>query len=681
MLIQDVKGAIPLNQTGGFIEPDEVFFPDQDADDVAAVKLVMQDIQKAEGFMNSRLYVRDWNLADILFYAQVKPETWQGTNVARASLGMPIVAEHLFSILAACMQALFPGTSPVELEPYPSTATELARAEHALVDWGFEVSNFKFEIRKMAFEALLYGTGAGFWGWKQQTITRKQYKLKEQPQVVGIEQGTVEIPSEGSNEIESVDVKEKINQPCFEYSSLRWIRVDSGCRQPNGQGAKWVSRVLYLTADELDGLRDCEGYKNIPSREEFAKLTTPSKEAAQQNQLEMQTQTSFTNYQQTKALPQSFETTADPLRQPFRVDEYWTPDRVLSILQGQLCIRNERHPFGRIPAVFTWFQEAPDSFFSLGLGNRVGNYQRMAQGVVNLYLDDLSLNLNQMYVGKRGFNNLSQQIWSSPGKVIYADDEFFKPLQRNPMGVDALTAIANAQDWAQRISGANEMSVQGTMPSNKSSITRTGTGASILAQGASMRLQFFVDQTADHVIIPVAEGFMDMFPMYMTPSEVKKVLSDEMGEAWAGDPVALFNGRYKLRTLAGSKLQQREALKQGLPFLYQFLESPAIQQAMSQQKKKSDFLELTKMIFTATGAPHYQDIIKDMTEEDVKQMMAMQPGVQQQQMEQQKLQAAGTLQSQKIEDSAMGRVFVKMMEKLIEKGVLDPNEFNPGTAG
>src|SRR6516162_7459336 len=100
LLIRDLKSASPEGETFQRVEQEDLYWPEQDAADVSALKIVNGDVAKAESFLVSRQYVRQWDQADRLFYAYVAPINWPGTETPRASLGMPLLATHLFSILS-----------------------------------------------------------------------------------------------------------------------------------------------------------------------------------------------------------------------------------------------------------------------------------------------------------------------------------------------------------------------------------------------------------------------------------------------------------------------------------------------------------------------------------------------------------------------------------------------------
>lgn len=677
--LRDLPAAILTGEAFQPVDRDETFWPEQTPEDLAAMKVVLQDCNKAEGFLVSRQYIRQWDSTDILFYAWVEPVKWPGTEVNRASLGMPLVAKHTFSLLSAVQQALFSGNKSFQVDPRPGTTLATAAARQALCTWELERTGFKQELRLIAYDALLYGTGVGFWGYEP-VVRRKRKKVRKNvAPVLGEETGpradtqrggtsalmgdgdaspavTQRAGASAPTTLETELEEEELVLPKFEYVNIRHYLVDPGCRRSDIRTAKWAARRMYLSADDLDQLRDVDGFQNIPTREEFERVTTPDKEPAEMNPLEMGS-FNWTVNRSMKAWPRWMETTVDPLRKDFEVIEYWTRDRVIHVLEKQVVIRNATHHLGRLPFVSVPFYEAPDSYYGLGLGFLIGNFQRVQQGVVNLYLDDMSLNLNGMFVSARGMNDtMGQAIWASPGKVVKVDDvKGFKPIDRQPVGSDAMGMISACEGWAQATDGANEITVQGTMPAGRSSITRTAGGANLLASGSQTRQQDFVDQIADLVILPTIEAFIEMDFENLTPEQIKAILGEELGHAYHDDPIDILNGSYKLSVTAGSRLQARTALAAQLPTLITMITSPSTVQGLQTERKKIDYAKFTRMMFDSVGYPGYDDIVVNMTADDVKTMMAMNPAAQQAAVQQQKIAGEAAAAEQLEQDKVGGR--------------------------
>lgn len=664
VLLRDLPGAIPPGDITRRIMAEDLAWPEQTLEDATALNILLSDVERTEGFLVSRRYPQQWDFGDRLFYAYVAPEPWPNTQIPRSSLGMPLLSTHLFSLLSSVVQALFSGNKPLEIDPRPGTTVETAQANEVLITWELEQCKFKQELVYFLMDLLLHGTGNGWWGFRPITKKKRKKVRKNVAPVLG-ENSTGEAQAETD-----IETEEQVwVLPYFEYCHIRHYGVDPGCRRADVRTAGYAWRRVYLSVDDLDQLREVDGYQNIPDRETLEKLAAPDKEPATPSPLEQGTYSSTLNNSR-KALPRWEPSTADPLRQGFEVIEYWTEDRVIVSFERLLCIRNATHELEEIPSLSCPFFISPDSYYGMGLAHLIGNFQRVMQGVVNLYLDDLSLNLNGMYISGKGYNTAGQAIWASPGKIVKVDDaQQFKPIDRQPVGPDAMSMIAACQQWAQQADGAAEISIQGSMPSDKSSITRTASGANMLDAGSRTRVEFLIDQISDLVIVPLVNKFMELNFANLAPEQVKTILGDELGHTYEGDPLNILNGQYKVTVSAGARLQARNAIAQQWPMLMNMITSPSVLQGLQTEAKKISYSNVVKETFRSAGYPGQAEFIVDMTKDDIKRMETMNPAAQRQALQESKIAQEGQNDVELEESKVGGRAFVKLLLHALERDV------------
>ena len=173
-----------------------------------------------------------------------------------------------------------------------------------------------------------------------------------------------------------------------------------------------------------------EGW-NIPTRDQLVKLTTPQMQnQSPTNPLEtLGSNTGNPVFQQTttpqKAYPENYteRTAHDPLMRKWEVFDYWTADRHAVILAKEFVLLNETHNFGRVPFLGFCFRNAPDSAHGYGIAYWLTDFQRVCQGVINAFLDDMNLNLMGTYTSPAGANNSAQAQWIFPGKVFKSDPQ------------------------------------------------------------------------------------------------------------------------------------------------------------------------------------------------------------------------------------------------------------------
>lgn len=659
MLIEDAIRGVPPEGTGYVaVQKSDITWPDGELSDDYALKLAMQDTVRAEEWIQHKGMAIEWNLCERLYLAQVPLAFWEGTQIPRSHVGIPLVYEHVESILPQVMNGLFAQQPPFESQPRPGTSMDAARANDALLGWQLDRMGWEAEARLGLKSAELYGNGVWKFGWRTDT-TRRRIAKRRKPRTVETPLGPLTVQAPGRERVDYEYVVREIQGPWCEARNLRYILVDPGCRTSDIRDAKYVVDRLYLTALDLDALRDEPGY-NIPTRDELAKIIDPAApEEAYTGALEMRG-VDLGLHKEFKAMPRAETDATDPLQRPLEVLEYWTPDWQVSILQRKLVICKRRNPFGRLPFFSVAFADVLDSFYGLGIGKLIGNEQRTQQGIVNGTLDDLSLNLHGMYVRVRGSNTPSQQLRVRPGAFMDVDGsaDNIQPLARNPIGAAPLELMALSEQRAQRITAASDIGTQGTMPARNSSITRTATGVTSLNAGTSARLQAFVESFSRQVFVPLLETMHEMNAEMLSPEEIREVLDNELGQAYAGDELDLVNVQADFRVLAASRLQARQQMAQTVPLLYQFLLTEPVVQSLASEGKKVNVEEMVNMLFDVSGWPNRQSVIVPMTPQEQQQAVANSPAGQaaiQAHVAQQAQQAKNAHEMQMLDENNVAR--------------------------
>lgn len=681
--ILDLPGAVEPGRLALPLQSTDVGFADQERSDASMLTEATQNRLLSESFEASRGLIGTWNLSEIMLRAYVEPIKWKGSDQFRSHLGMPILAEHFYSLLAVVQQTLFAGYRPFQIDPAAGTSVDAAAAQEALIcaqmkRCGFKGGPVKQEMRHVVYDGLLYGTGVALFAWQQQNypVMKKRQKISQTS--VAASGGTVDVPQGNEDDIEDYENHAvDINEPVFEHVPIRRVRVAPDCRRGEITTASWNGRLIYLSSYDLDQLRNTEGY-DIPSREDLVKLTTPQKmDAAGTNPLDTQgANTANPIFQQTttpqKAYPENYDaSTFDPLMKKFEVFEYWTDARRVLVLEGQYCLYNQPHDLGCKKALRSFvFREAPDSFFGYGLGFWLTDYQRIAQGVVNAFFDDVNLNLMGTYTSPAGLNNSAQAAWIFPGKVFKSDgQQKVEMMTRNSISAqEPLGIIEQLRQWAVLTSGAG-VSAQGSNPGQAGTM-RNPAGVQLMASGEGMKNQDLIDQICEGIFVPFIEFCIEQNGK-LKPSQLRQMLSQELGEAFKATPLNVINGDYKIAVSAGAKLQARHAIEQITGFITSLVQAPGMIEAMAQQAMKWDFVAMIKAIMDSAQYPYRENFVVPMSDDDKKRWEQQQ---QQPAHDIAKIQAAGEVKKGVDNNQAENRMLLQ-----VGKHITDVNKVSVET--
>jgi hypothetical protein len=597
------------------ITPDETAFADEELSDEVALAIVLQDTSTAETYLQSKALVTSMDRADDLYRGWVRPRYWPNGK-PRANLSAFTVLEAIEKILPSLHLTLW-GTNedPFELIPKGKTTPDAARAKGKVLAWAIKQANLREEMRKSLKTCLLYGWVVGNWGWESKTKKFKKYVRDE------------------NGKIAPKLIVKDTNQPFYRTLDMRKVLVDPACNsQDVRESAKYVIYQVVLDADDLDSLRADPGYKNVPTREELrlilasnndSNLTVDSLRANKSNV-----------WRDLQAEPDIEQTSLDPMSTPLELLEYWTEDRVITVLNRCIVIRNEENEFGKKTQVSCAFIDVIGSGWGFGIAKLLSGEQAFQSGTRNSWVDSLSLTMNPMYQQAKGMGLGTEQITSSPGKVVTSSGEL-KPLTTTSVSTEALNAIGDSEQRASRLVGANNGS---GMPMQA---LRTAEGINAYAGDVVQRLQYFLEIFVQMVFVPVLEAFIEMCTDKLDEGQINDILAEDDGKAYDGDILDVYNATAEISVTAGQRLTARIAASQLVPQIITLLSNGPVQQSFVIQNKKFNYAELIEESLSLSGWD-IDALIVDMTAEDQQraqqQSDALVRGQQMQQLEAQKQQ-------------------------------------------
>jgi hypothetical protein len=594
MGFETLPGAVSEGAALAPLTPDEVKFSDEQLEDQKALGLVLVDAAMAEKFLSSKALPAAWNQNDDDFRALVAQKDWDGASgKKRANLSMPQILEVIESLLPQIFLAFFSDKTPFILTPQGTTPAPAARAASKILTWAIKKSGFKEAIRQILKSCLLYGTGIGKWSGEKGVERKKKY-------------------SRVDKQIVSDSVDTPYFCPKFERVDLRNVLIDPAVRTSDIRDAKYVIFQAFVTANDLDDMRDDPTYKNIPSRAQLKEILAAKSEGTTDSVPGTKTE----SWRENQAERQTAETSSDPLQQPLELLEYWTKDRVITVVQRKLVIRNsENNDDGGF--VSESFIDVLNAFHGYGIGFLLLGEQKLQAGVVNAWIDSLALILSPSFHRRKGVGAGSQNIQISPGKVVNDDGEL-EPLEVQSVSNEAMQALALSESRARRRVGAN------FGPDMPTQAMRTAEGVQEFTAGIETRTQYFVERFAENVFIPGLEALLCLCKDNMTPEDINRVLTEEEGHAFDGDILDFYNGMYGIEVLSSTKLAAKRAMIGMVTPLLQLFQAAPVQQSLLTQAKKLDYAELLNQVIELVGWES-NGLIVDATPEDLARAQQLNP--------------------------------------------------------
>lgn len=594
---QDLPQAIDQSAAQAPMKAEDTAFATETLEDTTALGLVLTDANSAISYLQSKgLMPTGMDQSDDLIRAYVKPRLWSDGK-PRANMPMFVVLEAIEKILPVLYMSLFGSGKkrPFEVEPAGNTTPEAARAKASVLYWAIKKAGLKEEMRLTLKTVLTYGFVVGWWGWETKTLREKVYSKGPDNKVSG--------------KWENIN----FNLPKYDCPSLKNLLIDPKCaRQDIQKGADFVIKQLMINANTIDEMRkDTETYKNLPSNDELRTILAAKDEPTE----DTLTTNKRAVWREFQAKLESEPSSADPLAQPLEYLEYWTPARVIGVLQRKIVIRNQVNEFAEIPGVSCAFVDVLGSAWGFGIARLLSGEQRFQTGVANNWIDSLALVLNPVYQLLKGVGAGTQNINVAPGKVITESGEL-KPLITPDVSGPAMAAIETSENRAAKRVGAN------TGANLPNQALRTGTGVNALTGDVIQRLQYFLEIFINLVYIPVLEKFIMLCMEKLQPDQINRILSEEEGKAWEGDILEVYNAKINVDVIAGANLQAKIASAQLAPQILQLLSATAVQDSLQIQNKKFNYADYVEDLCEIQGID-VVNLFQEMTKEDQQRAAAL----------------------------------------------------------
>jgi hypothetical protein len=629
------KAIAALAQTPANEITDENTYLDADTgtvqfNDTAAIKLVIDNTAMADNYMNINQWASGWTMADLLYQSPVSGNGDGATDVATSAVPKFMVSNHISSIVPKIMGGIFYEDPCFLLRPSPGTTEQVIQAKTAIFEFQLKAMRFEEEVERGLEQMALLGTAIWKWGYTEYSKKEKKYKRYADKTTIADGEGTIEIDTPESDDFEIEFYDKEVSHPWLKYCDIRTVLVDPGCRQGDIRYAKWVVYRDYATYQDLNKLRDMEGY-DIPSEEVLKAMFLKPHTGSKPDNISMTIPEGMLGYLQ-HATPRNQANTADPTRAPLEILEYWDSEKVIVVLMynsNYILIRNEQNPYGKIPFYSANWRNIPDCFYGQGLGLLIGSEQIVEQGVTNLALDLLAYCLQPVALRKKGFNAPTQNTRWEQGGIIDVEEDVekaFKFLQMPTPPQEAFAFIQQSQSAGAATSGANEQVMQGAGHAGISTTgMRSGTGAAAVVAANASRLDGPTGRFVRQVFEPWLHQMDDLDNDLLPTAVLRDILGDEISESFKVDHIDYRNSEVKYEVLAGANLGAKKEMAQFLPVLIQMFTNPIFLQGVKDAGHKFDALAIFQSFCDAAGWKFSQNFVVPMTDQEKAKEQANSP--------------------------------------------------------
>ena len=216
--------------------------------DAAALKLVLDDTNTADNYININQWASGWTMSDTLYQSPAAATAFDGSNVAQANVPKFLLSNHISSIVPKLMGGIFYEDPPFLLRPRPGTKQEVIRAKTALMSSQLWDMKFEEEAERTLDQMALLGTGIMKWGYLEHKVKIKRYKRKAEkasiPNPLGGPPDLVDTPDSDELIIEYMD--KLISRPWITVTSERFWSIRVVVSAISNAPAGWFIAITRL---------------------------------------------------------------------------------------------------------------------------------------------------------------------------------------------------------------------------------------------------------------------------------------------------------------------------------------------------------------------------------------------------------------------------------------------------
>jgi len=499
---------------------------------------------------------------------------WPGTKVERASLGIPVVYDQVEAAFPIILRALY-GQGPKffgvkalgQTQPQAADAAGDVIADY--LDSPMDADTGATSILPLSLalrQSMIYGDGPIALSWSRQ-----------------------------------------LARPIIRWVDLRNLYLDPKATGPMIEQSPVVIERQMLTVAQLREMAQNDNRIKLPSP---GALNFLAKSRFSATADVLKDSTGAIRGEQ----PISSEMNADPKFQQIEVLLYWTPQRMIWVLNRLWPLMNAENPYGFVPYCKAPYGVALGRPYSMALADVLEGEQKLQQGITNARVDNLALGIQPPRVRAQGNVKMPSQTAWRPGLEDIVGDpaKDVSIVTVQDMTKDAYREIQLSEARASKRTGVNDF-VQSGVPA-PSNANRSAYGVSQQMGNVSSRLYTPVVNQENYLIVPMLYKIHRMIQKFAP--EVLQVGSQRVPKAQAAAPV-------KFAMQGASRMIQQEKLLMLLPTIGQTLFNEVVMRQANVQGRTLDFAEFDRFFREATGTEKMFAFFRPMSQQE--QQAARQP--------------------------------------------------------
>lgn len=488
-------------------------------------------------------------------------QVWQGR----------VFVPYAFSTVETIVPRIVAGRPQIDVIPREEGDADYAKVQGYLLDYFWDQMGMDDKLPDMVRQMLIYGTSIIKVLWDKQIEQVKQ-EVEIDP----------EMPEVGTTQ-EKVE-KVTYNQPLIELVDLYDFFWD-----PKGYDIDTCAWVIHRTHRSYDYLLKMQKqglYKNV-------RLLEKDKKRPYQGETDKSKRHSVQNT--TNPLTINTDSTKEA---NIELLEYWEDDRVVTIANRRVVIREDDNPFmhGKKPFVRLVDQSMPKEFCGMGEIEPIEELQKELNDLRNQRRDNASLILNKMWKVKNGANVDEDELVSDVGGVVHTDDmDGVEPLYSPEIPNSSYREETLIKADIQQTTGITDYT-KGV--ASEALANETATGISLMQEAGNARLKLKM-MNVESAIKQIGEFIISLSKQFITEELSIRILGQGQPQ-WLLVKPEEVKDNFDLIVESGPRLLENDAIakRQALELFQMFANDQYINQ-----------LELRKYILEAFNAKNIDKLL------------------------------------------------------------------------
>lgn len=487
----------------------------------------------------------------------------------KAAWQAQIFVPYVFSTIETIVPRIVAGRPKINVIPREEGDNDYARVQGHLLDYFWDQMKMDEQLPDIVRQMLIYGTSIVKLIWTKR-LEEVEEEIPNDPNFPELGQESVKVDKEVENHpvVEMVDLYDFFWDP-------KGFDIDS---------CGWVAHRTYRSYDYLMKMQKQGLYKNIP-------LLEKDKNTPFMGETDKTSRNINTNDPQATSGKSDKEANIELI-------EYWEDDRVVTIANRKVVIRDEKNPFahGKKPFVRFVDQSLPKEFCGVGEVEPIETLQKELNDMRNQRMDNASLILNRMWLVLNGANVDENELVSDVGGIIHTDKlEGVQPIYSPEIPNSSYREETLIKADIQQATGVTDYT-KGI--ASEALANETATGISMMQEAGNSRLKLKM-MNIEAGIREIGSLTISLSKQFITEDMAIRILGDTEPQWLLVKPEELKDN-FDLIVEAGPRLLENDAIakRQALELFQMFAGDQLIDQ-----------LELRRYILQAFNAKNINKLL------------------------------------------------------------------------